>query len=454
MTHDPISNPSDWPKAGPIDLERHDRPHASASLEWWYVNAHLETNEGTPYAVFAAFFRSLRKAEHAADEPSHFHALTYRLVNLETREAVTCSLLEDTVMAEMRHRLATARDMPFMKRALLEQLDLGQIPAPDRLLKTRPTLPMDRLALDMDGQRFEKLADGRYRLDLSEAARDFRLVLDFKLEIPVVRHGDDGVVRGVGAEEMFYYFCPRCEVHGTLGSNGEYELRGKGWYDHEFGSVPEARRNEAEQAKVGWNWIAAQLDTGWQISAYDLFDLRSSEKSVGHWLIAIDPDGKHHALSEFSLTPEAFWMSTRTFTRWPTRWRLQIPALELNLVAEARVPSDEFQTLLAPPAFWEGRVDLTGTQGNSALAGRGYVERNGLGVQTDIGGFLSDVGKETREQLRALLSVEPNEANAVRLVSRAGYAQPLDAQDLARLGGTLVAPVRHVVELGGKAWRS
>ena len=30
--------------------------------------------------------------------------------------------------------------------------------------------------------------------------------------MPVVRHGDDGVVRGLNDEAMFYYFSPRCGV--------------------------------------------------------------------------------------------------------------------------------------------------------------------------------------------------------------------------------------------------
>src|SRR5438067_437372 len=45
----PMSAPfSDWPGPGPIDLALHDLPHASASTEWWYVNAHVETEDGRP----------------------------------------------------------------------------------------------------------------------------------------------------------------------------------------------------------------------------------------------------------------------------------------------------------------------------------------------------------------------------------------------------------------------
>lgn len=448
------SHPSDWPPPGPINLTLHDPPHASASLEWWYVNAHLDTEGGARYAVFAAFFRCERKAERSHDEPTHFHAVTWRLVDLGTGEGVTASFLEDTVMGEMRHRLATAKDMPFMKRALIEQLDEGRIPLPDRLMRERPRLPMDRLAVDMDGQRFEKLDDGRYRLSLVDESRGVRVTLDLTLKAPVVRHGDDGVVRGVGAEEMFYYFCPRCDVTGTLTLDGARRVTGVGWYDHEFGFVPEERRGQSQDAKVGWNWIALQLGSGWQLSAYDLFDMRAGEGSVGHWLIAVDPEGERHVIRDFEFTPEAWWTSARTFTRWPVQWRLRVPALDLDVEVAAPFPGEEFQTLLAPPAFWEGRIDARGTQSGSPVTGQGFVERNGLGVQTDIRGFLSDVGRVTRTQLRELLPAELDPATAVKIVSRDGYEQPVAEADLPRLGEKMVAPVRHVVELGGKAWRS
>lgn len=445
----------DWPDAGPIDLARHDPPHATSSLEWWYVHAHLTATDGTRYAVFAAFFRCLRKAARGDHEPTHFHAVTWRLTDLDTHQVVTVSRLEDTVMAEMRHRLATADDMPFMRRALIEQLDEGRIPLPDELMRERPSLPMDRLAVDMDGQRFEKGDDGRYHLTLVSADRDARVRLAFTLATPVVRHGDDGVVRGVGAEEMFYYFCPRCDVEGEVARGGvSRAVRGSGWYDHEFGHVPPHRRAQSDGAKVGWNWIAAQLDDGWQVTAYDLFDLRSGAESVGHWLVAVDPEGARHALHEFEFTPDQWWTSARTFTRWPTRWRLRVPALSLDVTVDAPVPSEEFQTLLAPPAFWEGRVDLHGQRGGNTVTGRGFVERNGLDVRTDIRGFLTDVGAVTRAQLRALLPAVPDADAMVHLASRPGHPSPIAHDDRARLGETLVAPVRHVVELGGKAWRS
>ena len=54
----------DWPEAGPIDLAVHDAPHASSSTEWWYLHAHVETDDGRPLSFFAAVFRILKPSKH------------------------------------------------------------------------------------------------------------------------------------------------------------------------------------------------------------------------------------------------------------------------------------------------------------------------------------------------------------------------------------------------------
>ncbi len=36
----------DWPYSGTIDLDVHDKPHATSATEWWYYNMHF-TGDGT-----------------------------------------------------------------------------------------------------------------------------------------------------------------------------------------------------------------------------------------------------------------------------------------------------------------------------------------------------------------------------------------------------------------------
>src|SRR5690606_22392196 len=126
---------------------------------------------------------------------------------------------------------------PRLHRALRQGFAAGTVPLPDRLLARDARVRQDWLFLDYGGNRFEKLADGSYRLMLAPPGGDFACDLVFTPCKPAIRHGDHGVVRGYSAESMFYYFIPRCGLDGVLTVDGVARpvTGGQGWYDHEFG---------------------------------------------------------------------------------------------------------------------------------------------------------------------------------------------------------------------------
>ena len=66
----------------------------------------------------------------------------------------------------------------------------------------------DRLSLDFGADRFEKNADGTYTVTLHDKETKHGATLTFMPLKPPIRHGDDGVVRGVHGEDMFYLFVP------------------------------------------------------------------------------------------------------------------------------------------------------------------------------------------------------------------------------------------------------
>ncbi len=47
----------DWPCAGTIDLDLHDKPHATSATEWWYYNMHF-TGDGTLLRVCSVCVRA------------------------------------------------------------------------------------------------------------------------------------------------------------------------------------------------------------------------------------------------------------------------------------------------------------------------------------------------------------------------------------------------------------
>jgi predicted secreted hydrolase len=296
----PLS-PADWPVSGPIDLSLHDLPHASATTEWWYVNSHLKAADGREFSLFAAFFRIVN-ARRADGSNEYAHSLTWAISDVAKGDYLARSFVDEKAPAiglERIRRGQGSRD-ERLNRAMTEVLSQGRVPLPDRLFKRPVNVAADRLSLDYDGARFEKVRDGEYRLALgsSDGPRSpLGAELTFSLKKPPIRHGDDGVVRGVHGEDMFYVFVPRCEVSGALTIGGErVEVTGSGWYDHEFGAPP-VQREEQKKSDLGviaWNWVSAQLDDGSDVSVYELVHSETKE-SQGRWAVIIDADGTSHS---------------------------------------------------------------------------------------------------------------------------------------------------------------
>ena len=228
--------PADWPAPGSIDLTVHDLPHASSGMEWWYVNAHLSSEDGRQASMFAAFFRVDTTENGKQKEFSHF--LTWSIVDPLQKRFCAHTLLDpkSPIMALKDLDNGSAPRDPRVSRALREVLAQGRVPLPDRLMQHEGQVRLDALDVDYDGNTFRKLADGSYEVRLlSESGRE-GCRLRFTLEKPIVRHGDDGVVRGLAGDDMFYYFSPRCRVEGTVTAEGKpFAVSGSGWYDHEFG---------------------------------------------------------------------------------------------------------------------------------------------------------------------------------------------------------------------------
>jgi geranylgeranyl pyrophosphate synthase/predicted secreted hydrolase len=447
--------PRDWPGPGPIDLSTHDLPHESARVEWWYLNAHLTADDDRGFSVFAAFFR-VDLSDPGDDRKQYSHFLTWALTDVDGRRYFPETLLDarspEIAVAEL-DAARGPRD-PRLAQALREVVAAGRIPLPDRLLAAEPRVPHDRLALDFDGNLLTKTADGIYELDLIAHDGETGCRLRFTLETPVVRHGDDGIVRGVRGESMFYYFSPRCRVEGTLAVDGAWQgvAEGLGWYDHEFGD--NQRMGRGYQATVGWNWLAAQLDNGYAISAYDLFDRDNRSQSVGRWVIVASPSGERYAYDDFTFTGDTHWTSAKTFNEYPTRYRLEVPRAGILLDIDAVLAAQEVVTVLSPPGFWEGRVHVRGSFRGSLVTGLGFIERSGASVVDSTDAFLSSVGRETQRAINALLPERPTPEQALALIGGTGREDLLNGVDLDQYSRTQLDPLREMILRGGKTWRS
>ena len=448
--------PSDWPKDGPIDLKVHDLPHTSSTTEWWYMHSHIQAGERN-FSLFASFFKSAFGYNKKTKKAEYGYSVIWAISDLDNKKYQTVSLVDKRAPQIGIERIKKGQLVkdPHLKRAALEMLEKGVVPYPDELLKNDVVIASDKLHLDFDGNTFTKKKNGNYVLHLFHERLNIGADLEFTPQKPPTRHGDNGVVRGVSAEDMFYYFIPRNDVKGKLNFKGE-KLKitsASGWYDHEFGTHPE-KKNDEQKKDVSWNWVAVQLNNGCELSAYDLIDLKTGE-DCGSFIILIDEKGKRHHSTNYHLKPIGEeWTSTRTFNTYPTQWELVAPDFKLSLQIEAAFPGQEFATVISKPAFWEGRMNAKGKMRGKNVSGPAYIERHGFVNSSDLNSFLKAVSKQTLKSVRKIIPLSFGQEKFEELVSRRGNKRLTEDLDKEMYIDTLIRPIREITDRGGKSWRS
>jgi predicted secreted hydrolase len=209
---------------------------------------------------------------------------------------------------------------------------------------------------------------------LQVQARDGDRAVDLQLEPqkPLTAHGD----RGLSAKSAepgnasYYVGYTRLRTRGRLVVAGRsFDVSGASWFDHEWST------SALGPGAVGWDWFSLQLDDGCELM---LFRIRRQDGSLepvsgGTW---VEPDGgtRRLAVADVALEVESHWRSAETGARYPSRWRLDVPALELSLRIEPWLAGQEMRTSFT---YWEGAVRLSGARRGRPLAGNGYVELTG-----------------------------------------------------------------------------
>ncbi len=459
-----------WPPPQTLGFRDLDLPQATAGLQWWYFHGHLSAG-GREFSLFASFFRAVTGRHEADGAPRHGHALTWALTDLGLGIYHKDSRVDpDAPAIGLKNLLAKelAYD-DWIDRAVVEVLRRGVVPLPDRPFAGPVMVSELELDLGYGDCRLSWESDGGYRLELGDASGGYGCDLVFRPTKEPVRHGGDGLIRGLGSGETFYFSIPRCLVEGTLRAGGETLTveRGQGWYDREFtGSVgegspaalrePAAARREPAQERaedLAWSWLAVQLDDGTDLCAYEAFSLTTGAR-VEKQLLIVSADGTHGKSQDFDLTCGEPWCSSRTFQEYPMRYGLRTARLGLDLVVEATVPDQEFMTVIARPAFWEGSCRVRGTAFGRPVSGRAFVERTGFGVIDDLTSLSTAVGQAVRSALDRVVPRDPGYEQMRLLIAAKSRDRLMDGVDLPTLTANLITPMREIADRGGKAWRS
>jgi predicted secreted hydrolase len=211
---------------------------------------------------------------------------------------------------------------------------------------------------------------------LSAKTPSFSFDLVSKPLKPPVLHGRQGYsLKGKRPESAScYYSFTRLESSGTLSVDGKTEpVKGTAWMDHEFSSAP------LEEDLVGWDWFSIQLNDQTELMIYLLRhpDGRYSKASSGTF---VNPNGEsiHLTHEDFKVQILDRWTSKRSGATYPSRWRLHVLSMELDLTIDPNLADQELMTTRSTQVtYWEGSVSVSGRIKGKMVEGAGYVEMTG-----------------------------------------------------------------------------
>jgi predicted secreted hydrolase len=122
-----------------------------------------------------------------------------------------------------------------------------------------------------------------------------------------------------------------------------------------------------------WTWMDLNLSNGWRIS---LWDATGVEGKSDAWVTVVDEGGKHVVADLIPLAEDAcdYWLSPQSGARFPTRWRVRVPALDMQLDVIAKPREQEVRCL---HARYEGASSVSGSVRGEKVGGYCYVEMVG-----------------------------------------------------------------------------
>jgi predicted secreted hydrolase len=224
------------------------------------------------------------------------------------------------------------------------------------------------------------------RHSLQATAARFRIALELDSQKPPVINGLNGVsqkAEGVG-QASHYVSLTRLVGKGTVEVDGaRFAVDGSAWMDHEFFT------NQLGRDQRGWDWLGLQLDDGSELMVYRLrrSDGTADPFSAG---TVVAPDGRvtHLRAGDFSMTPAGeTWSSPASRATYPIAWRVTVASRGLDLAVRTPLSSQEMIGRRGfTPTYWEGSVRVTGTRGNAAVTGLGYLEMTGYDKAVSLGG--------------------------------------------------------------------
>ena len=305
--------------------------HPEYRIEWWYLTAVLEGEDGREYGAQWTLFRS-------ALQPRSGDGF-------------------DTPQLWMGHAAVTTPE----RHLHAERLVRGGVGAAGT--QTEPFAAfIDEWAMKSAPDRLGSGADALSELDVTARGPDFAYDLALSATGPLVFHGEDGYsVKSGEGQASYYYSQPFYAVSGALElPSGAVDVTGQAWLDREYSSQP------LSESQTGWDWVSFHLESGAKLMGFQLRQTDGLVYTAASW---ITPEGDLTAFPDGALTMTPLETAPVEGREAPVRWRVELPARDLDVEIDALNPQSWMPTTFA---YWEGPVSITGSH-----SGRGYLEMTG-----------------------------------------------------------------------------
>lgn len=332
-----------------IRLPRDAGSHPAAQTEWWYIVGHLTDGHGHSYGFETTFFRlgGMQKV---------FPGSTSDTI-LRTDVAIT----DETAH---RFHMRITNQLPQRGQTIVSTgrlyLHAGTITMSSRdsvHYRTQGTIPA------------HSQAPGGNKAP-NEPGGAVDLALDSLRAPMLVNSGTVNWGKGLSA----YYSLTDLRATGTLRiGTRRVTVRGTAWMDHQWGTWD-------PRSITGWTWMEMQLGDGTDLSLVNEYP---GKTPLPKWTMAQLPSGRQQFVPQAQITVLAHWRSPATHILYPARWRVRVPALQLDVVVQPTVADQELVNAYVPSqpmAYWEGHCTIRGTHAGHAVRGDGYTELTGFGA--------------------------------------------------------------------------
>jgi predicted secreted hydrolase len=324
--------------------------HPEFKTEWWYYSGHLQsqTQDKRSFGYQLTFFRT---------------ALTK-----ETKQQKSKWSIRDLYFAHLAITDESRGRFEYLEK--ISRGSLGEAGAsPYKTSEKTFRTWIEDWSVEGKGPSMQNHS-------LQAGDKKFGLELMLTPEKNPVIHGQNGISQKAEGEgyASHYYSISRFKTEGRIFlQNKDVPVQGISWMDHEFGS------SQLREYQVGWDWFSIQLENRMELMFYQIRhrDGKIDPYSSG---TIIFPDGNYQHLpkKEFQIEVLDRWKSSKSGAFYPSKWRVKVPAHQIELTLSPTVKDQELITKESTRVtYWEGSVKVEGKYQGSAINGLGYAELTG-----------------------------------------------------------------------------